>query len=362
MKTSRLFKAFALAMAMLLLVSSLGIGVLAESRASKQTAIRTEEAAQEYVQQYAREISAGKTEYSVTGGQRLESFSDKKSYVLYTLSPSGYAVYDAVSGVVEEMMLDCENPYDDSRKGELYYGGPMNYIRKVDGKYFMITDGTRLSKSDVEKISEIETAALEQREAMKGVPTTTQYYYMNSSNYFTALLGNKFGTNTNGTCVQVASAIMLSFYDRYVNGQFVPAAYEDIDSTGCGTTEDFHLLLQSFMGTGPCTFSGAASGLNSYLASIYFSEPTVRVKGGKHNIVFDRVSGNVGRNKPTVIGMSKDYNPSCTMNHAVVAYGYRTEMNGGAMVSAAYFVHTGWKSQKLGTFAWDWFSDALYIG
>lgn len=65
-------------MAMLLLVSSLGIGVLAESRASKQTAIRTEEAAQEYVQQYAREISAGKTEYSVTGGQRLESFSDKK--------------------------------------------------------------------------------------------------------------------------------------------------------------------------------------------------------------------------------------------------------------------------------------------
>lgn len=65
-------------MAMLLLVSSLGIGVLAESRVSKQTAIRTEEAAQEYVQQYAREISAGKTEYSVTGGQRPESFSDKK--------------------------------------------------------------------------------------------------------------------------------------------------------------------------------------------------------------------------------------------------------------------------------------------
>lgn len=362
MKNSKLFKVTALAMAMLLLVFSLGFGVLAESRASKQTGIRTEEEAQEYVRQYAAEISAGKSEYSVTGTQRLGSFSENKAYVLYTLSPLGYAVYDAASGVVEEMMLDCENPYAGVIKGELYYGGPMNYIRTVGGKYFMIADGTELSKADVKRIREVEAAGMERREAVKGVPTTTQYAYMTSSNYFTKQLGDRFGTNTNGTCVQIASAIMLGFYDRYVNDQFVPTEYEDGDSTHHGTTEDFHQLLQTYMGTGNCSFNQAVSGLNSYFDSIYFSEPTARAEGGKHETVFGRVSSNVSGNKPTVIGMFKDYNSDCTMNHAVVAYGYRAEMSGGTMTSAAYFVHTGLKNQKLGTFAWDWFAADLYIG
>lgn len=329
------------------------------SAENQKSVLRTEAEAKEYIEKYAHDIDEEGLYYSILEKQKIESFSGEKSYTLYSLSPAGYAIYDERSGVVEEMILDSDNPYKNAKEGVLYYGGPMNYIVKSGKTFILLKDNTELSEDDISELTKLEVYTVANRQkTVKGIPQTTEYYYMSSSTYFTSLLGDKFGYNTTGTCTQLACAIMLGHYNYYVNTLFVPTAYED----GCGTTDAFHTYLQTFIGTSPSGLANAASGLNSYFSAIYFTSPTAYYDVGNHHTVYSRVINRVSNNRATVIAMFTSYNPSCTMNHSVVAYGYREELYGGAMTSASYFVHTGWHSTKIGTYAWDWFADDLYIG
>lgn len=341
--------------ALVFLLSSLG-GVTAAEELHAFPRTKAEE--KEYITKIAEEIDVEGREFTVAYEYALNCFTSQKSYVLYELSPSGYAIYDQISGIVEELILDSDNPYKEVKNGTMFYGGPMNYIAKLDNKYLLINENTELSERDVVELTSLEAFTVENRQkTAKGNPSSTEYYYMSSSTYFTSLLGDKFGTNTTGTCTQLACAIMLGFYDVYVNSQFVPDGYRD----GYGTTQAFHLYLQTFMGTSGCFLSNAASGLNSYFSAIFFTLPTAYYNSNNHNTVFTKVSNRVYNNRPTVISMFSYYNPSCPIDHSVVAYGYRTEITGGVMTSAAYFVHNGWHNTKLGTYAWDWFRDDLYI-
>lgn len=249
MKT-KLFKSFALILATILVLSSLVMTTSAENR---KPGLRTEDEAKEYIEKYAHDIDEEDLYYSVVEYQKIESFSGEKSYVVYSLSPLGYAVYDEVSGVVEEMVLGTESPYKNAKDGVLFYGGPMNYFVKSGEAYLSIKDDIVkndivLSENDIAELTKLELYTVANRQkTVKGIPQTTEYYYMKSSVYFTSLLGDKFGDNTNGICTQVACGIMLGFYDNYVNTQFVPTAYED----NYGITPEFHTYLQTFIGTSP---------------------------------------------------------------------------------------------------------------
>lgn len=349
------FRRLALLMAFLLLFSSMHLGA---SAAGISPNLRSESEAISYVEDYANDISVGDEKYHITTSIPINSFTSGKSYILYSFAPNGYAIYDEVSGVVEEMMLDTKNPYSDVKGEKLLYGGPMNYIAEINGKLISISDNKELREEDVKVVTDMEQATVKNRAEMRAIPTTVNIRNMSSSSYFTSQLGDRFGNNTSGTCTHIACAIMLGFYNYYVNTQFVPTAYEN----GCGTTESFHVLLQSYLGSGPSGLANAANGLDSYFSSIYFTSPQVYYDIGNHNTVFTRVYNNVYNNRPTVVAMFKSYNPDCTMNHSVVAYGYREELHGQELTSAAYFVHNGWHSTKTGTYAWDWFADDLYIG
>lgn len=349
------FRLLALMMAFLLLFSSMHLGA---SAAETYQNLRSENEAITYVEDYANDVSGGKEKYHVATSISINSFTPGKSYILYSFVPNGYAIYDEVSGVVEEMMLGTQNPYADVKGEKLLYGGPMNYIVEVNGKLMSISDNKELQEEDIKVVTDMEQATVKNRAEMRAIPTTVNNRYMSSSSYFTSQLGDRFGTNTSGTCTHIACAIMLGFYNHYVNTQFVPTAYEN----GCGTTESFHILLQSFLGASPSGLANAANGLNSYFSSIYFTSPHAYYDIGNHNTVFTRVTNNVYNNRPTVVAMFEFYNTNCTMNHSVVAYGYREELYGHELTSAAYYVHNGWHSTKTGTYAWDWFADDLYIG
>ncbi len=348
------FRKLALLITLLLLFTSVQFGV---SAADPSPYLRTEKEAIAYIENYANDIGSGDEKHSIVASTPIQSFTDGKSYVLYSFATGGYAIYDKISGVAEEMMPDAKNPYSNIEKGKLLYGGPMNYIVEVDGELISILDNQKLNDEDIKFLTDIEKATVKNRTEMRAIPTTVNTRCMNSSTYFTSLLGDNFGYNTSGTCTHIACAIMLGFYDNYVNTQFVPTAYED----GYGTTESFHIYLQSFIGYGPQGLGDAANGLNSYFSSIFFTSPHASCDVCNHNAVFTRVCNNVYHNRPTVIAMFNSYNSNCTMNHSVVAYGYREELHGPELTSAAYYVHTGWHGTKTGTYAWDWFADSLFI-
>lgn len=355
MKTKKTVKLLALLLATILFLSSSAMTASADNPVH---GLRTSAQAQKYIEKFAQNIDEEGVKYSVKDKQRIESFSNGKSYVLYLFSPTGYAIYDEISGVVEEMMLSSESPYKkDIEDGILYYGGPMNYIMRSGDEYILLNDNSVLSEEDICELKKLELYTVENRKkTVTGIPQTTEYYYMSSSHYFTQLLGDQFGTNTNSTCTQLACVIMLGYYNYYVNTLFVPEGYHN----GYGTTNSFYTYIQSFIGSSPSGLANAANGLNSYFSAIFFTSPTAYYDLGSHNTVFARVNSRVYYNRPTVIAMFTG-NSNCDLNHSVVAYGYMEELNGIMMTSAHYFVHTGWHDPKLGSYAWDWFSDDLYI-
>lgn len=351
MKTKTL-RMISLMLAMVFIFTSSPFGVFATNQpASFQTEVGL------YIENYANSVSNNGEKYQIISSQVLKSFTLEKSYVLYNLYPLGYAIYDEISGVVEELMLGVNSPYSSAQKGTWYYGGPTNYIVEKDNKFISLTDNRELSNSYINDLVAIEQNTVSSRKTARAIPTDTRYHYVKSSQYFTSMLGEDFGNNVNGTCTQVACAIMLGYYNYYVNTQFVPTAYEQ----GVGTTDAFHLYLQNFMGSTSSGLENAANGLNAYFDAIYFTAPTAQCVIGDHNAVFSKVSTNISNNRPTVISMFSSYNSNCTMNHSVVVYGYREEVTLQMMTSASYYVHTGWHNPKIGTYAWDWFADALYI-
>lgn len=319
------------------------------------TKARTSQEAILYIESFAHDMN-NQEEYDVIQTCKINSFTKNKSYILFTLFPKGYAIYDEISGIIEEMQLDSDSPYND-KYGEAYYGGPLNYLLKRNDEFYNILNDEHITEEDILYLYDLEVYTVNNRSGSKGLPTTTNNWYINNTSYFTSLLGDDFGYNNTGICTQIACQIILGYYDNYVNTKYVPANYR----SGYGTTSSFLTLLESFIGTTSSGLSNAASGINTYFNSIFFPSTSASYDIGNHNTVFTRVSNNVSNNRPTVIAMFNSYNSNCSMNHSVVAYGYREELTGMVMTSATYYVHNGWHNNYLGAYAWDWFADDLVI-
>ena len=308
--------------------------------------------------------------YTVSDSYKLKSFTDEKSYVMYLLSPKGYAVYDEISGVAEEIMPGADDPFENITEGEFYYGGPMNFIVKSNGIYTL--DNKELSDLDILNITAIERSTAESRSESKGIPDQTIDTYIPTYQYFTTMLNHRYGNNAGGESIQVACEIMLGYYDYYVNDQYVPTGYhyyvhgirypgtknEDIDD-GVPT---FLSHLKTFLGSDNIYLAAAQTGLQSYFASKFFTTPSVGLLVGA-STVKTRVVTNVSNDVPTVISMSSSVNPSCPYNTTVVAYGTREVFVSGVNDGSYYFVHKGTKStgSDLGSFSCDWFFGGLYI-
>ena len=334
--------------------------ILTGYTAGAETQNETEKEIVLYVEQYAEKADPEHREYAVADRTAVGSLTGEKAYVVYSFLPEGYIIYDKTSGTVEELMIHRESPYADYPENDLYYAGPMNYlVRSEDGHWISLLDGKAMTEDEIKKLEYLEQGTIENRkDNPKGIPTSTEEYYISSNSYFRTSLGDSFGYNVNGTCTQLACAILLGYYRYCVNIQFVPAVYV----CGVGTTDAFHQYLQTFMGTGPSGLLNAAAGMNSYFSDIYFTIPVAGTDIGNYHTVFTRVSNNVSSNRPTVIAMFSSETNDCPYNHSVVAYGYIEELKGIRMTSAAYYVHTGWHgTDSLGVFAWDWFADDLYI-
>lgn len=317
--------------------------------------LRTDKEAVIYIEDYANSISNSDVKYHIESKQLINAFTKEKSYALYTFLPSGYAIYDEKSGVIEEMSLEAEDPFEKFLNAERYYGGPMNYIAKIGNHFYLGDQRIKLSLADVRILTEKEQKTVESRTKIRAGSPVTYDFFLSSSSYFTTLLGNKFPDNTTGVCTQVACAIMLGYYNYTFHTVFVPSAYED----GVGTTHSFLSFLQIFMGTASSGLQNAANGLDSYFSYIGLLGPSANCDISNYSAVFNRVAQRVGQNKPTIIAMFSSM--GAPYNHSVVAYGYRMELVNNRMSSASLFVHNGWKNNKLGVYSWDWFADSLYI-
>lgn len=152
---------------------------------------------------------------------------------------------------------------------------------------------------------------------------------------------SEFGTNTNGTCTVLATAILLGFYDYFYSDEYVDELYED----GAGTNQAFHHLLNVYVygnatpSNGGIYIRNAASKINTYLdnrsveANFEYAYHLL-VTANLTNSIINKIRAG----KPVVASMETIR--GAEWNHTVVVYGvtYDTSNPTG---TAVYTAHMG---------------------
>lgn len=319
--------------------------------------------------------------YSAEECFALYSASGNADYMLISLNPYGYVVYNLNTGGFEEIApFATELPIDVSIRADFYYLGPDKYCYKRNGVLTDADSGLVMTNAELNNYQQIlsikqsyeqmqcgtQNSLNQNARIVPGVPTlpvTFETYYINNDQYFTTLLENNFGYNTQGTCTMVATAILLGYFDVYVNDTFVADEYR----IEYGTTESFHQLMCDYINPngGAGSISKAEVGVEEYLEDIGVRHFTASKIIGNHETVYEKVAEQISMNRPLVTAMFSSYNEDCPMNHSNVTYGYTIERHNqsGEVLSIYYHVHNGWKynSENLKSYNYAWFADALYI-
>lgn len=327
---------------------------------------RSEKEAIAYIESFANDFPEDDGVYTVAEKVPLESLSDTKSYVLFVLAPSGYAIYDETSGIVEEMFLHREVPYNLDTRAEYYYGGPLNYFVKTGTEYRNIKDNSLISSEMIASISRTEANIAATRANTKAaisstaraLPSRTNNKYMSNASYFTNYLGSNFGSNNANNILAICLTIMFGFYDYVINDAYVNSTYE----LGTGTNPAFYqYIVEALEYSLSIMKATEISNRHLLLQGIYTH--AARYNNGGVSIVESRVYRNVDDNRPTIIAMRASLAPIDVLSTAGVAYGYREELVGPELVSLSYYAHTGeyptGNTSAVGAFSYDWFEFSM---
>lgn len=161
----------------------------------------------------------------------------------------------------------------------------------------------------------------------------------------------------------VATAILLGYYDVYVNNAYVSDSYR----SGYGTTESFHQLMRQYINPNGTSagIEKATTGVRKYLADRNIQNVSVNNVIGSHTALFTSVYSQIRSGLPVVTAMFSSYNSDCTMDHSNVTYGYTqmVETGSNVVLETYYHVHNGWRnsSNNLMTYNYAWFADGMYI-
>lgn len=275
-------------------------------------------------------------------------------YWLLEFSNQGYAICHPTANVLSEFSLTDPSPYQGHTN--IYYAGPSFYFYKSDDIFTNIF--TQETLSSQENSNRATTASGNLTQIYNSFNNLTNnrltraadtVYLINDAYYFQKL--SDHGTNTLGTCGQLAASIFLSYYATYHNVNFVPSG--DITPLSGTTTnfqswpkmpplkEDLHQELIQITRDLDLDLKTTGSSIKKILSE-YYSRHTI---GGVQQSVLtspfftDTSMRNIlDQNRPLIMFGNLTTPTGSKTNHAVVCYGYRITSN-----VTYYRVHMGWQ-------------------
>ncbi len=291
-------------------------------------------------------------QYTVLDYRQISGFGDV-TYTYYRFSPAGSAIFMNAPEIMMEASyeIDMYPVIMDNSSTEYFYGGPMsiaalegsNYIDVIsntvideDIRVAARTNESYMMQKAIERanISSINPSSAETTAADGSVVA-----YTVEESYFTNNL--QHGANEGKTCTIVAAAILLGFYDYFVDEQIVPDAYEA--ATGVGTSQSFEILLGDYVyGTGERVgihLRDASNALNHYLNFNdlnYQFEVLLSDRSAVLNEIVDCVRY---QRKPVVASVGDTY--GAPWNHSLVVYGVIYE-NATSSSPSQLRCHMGW--------------------
>ena len=285
----------------------------------------------------------------------LYDLNDSPVFLLASITPYGYAIMFREALAISEMSIaeGVTSPYS-SLSGKKYYAGPMFYIVMNNGIYTDVISGKTLDRNTILRAGQVTDNALDKlvhsqsAPQVRSIPRDRERIIKNAD----VIRDMGFGVNVDGTCGQLAAAILLTYYAVVEDKPYVPKSLLDpihpnnpnIDKRHDGLHQEMIRRCRPFLkGSVPWT---VANGINAYIKAD--KNRRELLVSASWNVLFSNYMAvaSIDRDRPCIIFTEPGlFGLQGYGKHAMVAYGYR-DIGG----HSGYIVHTGWHSQGAGVF------------
>ncbi|MCL2358015.1 MAG: Ig-like domain-containing protein [Defluviitaleaceae bacterium] len=278
----------------------------------------------------------------------LYDLSGNPAFLIADIVPHGFAIVFRRSAEISEIIISegAVNPYIYAR-GRKIYAGPMAYIDFYGGVYTHLLTGRELSDGNVRHMQSATAIVLNDLPEPPLIrPFSVAGERRISNQRFIQNAG--FGRNVSGTCGQIASSIMLVYYEKLERangrpaGRVVPQHLFPPDRELC---ENLHDEMIARMGGGGTPTFTVRTGLNSYFNDVAHPERrALRMNATSFSTDAVNLAVNeIRADRPLIVGSNSrppsDFGSNINFaDHWMVAYGYRTL--GGTVTHL--IVHAGW--------------------
>lgn len=252
---------------------------------------------------------------SVSEDSTIPLYNDTNEIVAFyfSLNNGGYVIVNSDGSDFIEYSLEPTNTQLDNQK-KYYYSSPCSLYEKVDDSVIRNSASNDEVALD-EVMFEIEPEDTYNKEAAKALSTT-----LVSTNSSTVTEENsisnttkKYDYNPDGRCGSVAGAIVLRYYNDYVDTKYVASSYETSNGRKL-----INLLTNNYLGTGT-NYTSLKKGLNEYLSDSGISSRFNSLTGINSNGVFSKIKTLIKSNMPLIVGLTQ--HPTYG-EHWVVGTGY----------------------------------------
>lgn len=252
---------------------------------------------------------------------------------------NSYLIYD-ISGNVIEFSSEFNSPFFEF-EGVAYYGGPLLYCEKVNDNFVNLVTHENIT---VDSFSQIESQranssdeSLSMKNSIRTMSATPTY---TEQNVRTTGTPRALDCNVNGTCSQVACAIMLVYYHDYISTKYTT----DFFASYPEALHDFLIskYLKYYDGSYGQSYKDIKSGIDQYFKDN-------NIANSVNYTIFEDVYAysyykNSLCNQPLILGLYENEESSSywSMDHWVVEYGYKDILADGKRVSRYYLINDGY--------------------
>lgn len=249
----------------------------------------------------------------------LSNFNNSLEALAFNIDSGGYIILNTNDYNIVEMSFDNSSPYD--KNDSNYYNGPLQYYAKENDKYISIMDNNIVNIENIETFYHTKKEPYLISLKKQNLSTYDISRSLDVEKHLNGSLSQWYVSGNN--CGSIACAIMMKYYDAYIDGNYVDSAYE--------SKNNLIALMQQYVGSGSTMYSSIVGGLTQYFFNKNINN-TCNVSSG---FSFSLLMSKINNNRPLIYLMQN--HPSYG-NHYVIAHGYfNSDINGKYMI-----INDGW--------------------
>lgn len=282
------------------------------------------------------------------------------SFALYEVGNEAYFIYDPVSESFLEGSPSAPSPYLNV-EGELRYLGPQKYYVVSDNilDHTILDESYNISASMASKLqaeldvalNEIQTVrsvarATAERNAEQrstGLENMVREVYENEEyvNYYVRnywnIVNATYPANTEGTCGYVSACLLLYYWHKRIGGM-IPSSYllssGYLNPSGTTTSNNLQMKLMSYS-----DYTGTWAAVIQGVLYAYCEEFNISANAYAYLSTGSYYS-ELASNRPVIMfGSLSDPRGSGRINHAVLAYGFHSDLE---ETYYSVITHYGW--------------------